>query len=180
MSCLCCIASPLISLRLVRRHLRSYMESLSPKDLTGSYYRVPRPLPRVLPRPLPMPDTVLALGMLDDELLVLVLVLAPLARPLPLPLVPRVVPLAGAGVCLGLSSSSAFLLTSSRRRSASAARRAASCCWAMASFSISRRSCVAPFQFGLSIRRWLCSVWESIRVHVLRRVEALPTVFATV
>ncbi len=152
-----------------------------------SDYFAPRPLPLVLPNPRPIPDTVLADGILDVDVLVLVLAPVPVLAlpplvipPRPRDLVPRAAPRPGAGACLGFSSSSALLRASSRRRSPSVARRSASCCLASASFSISARSCVAPFQFGFSINRWLCSVWERIRVHVFKSVEALPTVFATV
>lgn len=111
----------------------------------------------------------------DDDV-----VAPPLANPLTLPrAVPRAIPLDddGAEVAnLFLSSSSAFLRSSSRRRSASAALRSASCCFCNASFSMSTRSCVAPFHSGLRISRWLCSVWDRMRVHVLSRVEALSTV----
>lgn len=44
---------------------------------------------------------------------------------------------------------------------------------------MSCRSWVEPFQFGLRMSRWLCSVCERMRVHVLRRVEALSTVWET-
>lgn len=78
-----------------------------------------------------------------------------------------------------LSCSSAFRRASSRRRSSSAALRSRACWRAAASASMSCKSWVEPFQLGLRMRRWLCSVCERIRVQVLRRVEALSTVWET-
>lgn len=78
-----------------------------------------------------------------------------------------------------LSCSSALRRTSSRRRSSSAALRSRACCRAAASASMSCRSWVEPFQLGLRMSRWLCSVCERMRVQVLRRVEALSTVWET-
>jgi hypothetical protein len=147
--------------------------------------------PLVYPNPpLPIPDVFLELATLldvvsapyaDDEDDA---VAPPLVKPLTLPLeTPRAIPLEDDGAvpaALFRSSSSAFLRASSRRRSASAARLSASCCFCSASFSMSTRSCVAPFHSGLSSSRWLCSVCDRMRVHVLRRVEALSTVLETV
>lgn len=39
---------------------------------------------------------------------------------------------------------------------------------------------MVPFQSGLRMRRWLCSVCDSMRVHVLRSAVALFTVCDTV
>lgn len=78
-----------------------------------------------------------------------------------------------------LSCSSALRRTSSRRRSSSAALRSAACCRAAASASMSCRSWAEPCQLGLRMSRWLCSVCERMRVQVLRRVEALVTVWET-
>lgn len=146
--------------------------------------------PLVYPKPpLPIPDAGLELPTLlevvsapyvdEDE----VEDALPLVSPLTLPLVtPRPTPRDDVDVpaALLLSSSSAFLRASSRRRSTSAARLSASCCFCSASFSMSTRSCVDPFQSVLRISRWLCSVCERIRVQVLSSVEALSTVLETV
>lgn len=78
------------------------------------------------------------------------------------------------------SSSSRRRWISNRRCSSSCARRSASCCRAMASASCCAMSSVTPFQLGWSSRRWLCSVCDRIRVHVLSRVDALLTVLDTV
>lgn len=75
-----------------------------------------------------------------------------------------------------LSCSSALRWAASRRRSSSAALRSRACWRAAASASMSCRSWVEPFQLGLRMSRWLCSVCERMRVQVLRRVEALSTV----
>ncbi len=146
--------------------------------------------------PLPIPDVFRELAtLLDvvsarsapyaDEEDEVVVVAPPLVTPLTLPLVtPRPVPLVdedgAVPAALRLSSSSAFLRASSRRRSASAARLSASWCFCSVSVSMSTRSWVEPFQSGLRISRWLCSVCERMRVHVLSSVEALSTVLDTV
>ena len=153
-------------------------------------YLAARPtlLPLVLPSPLPMLEPLRALCMLEAVVSADVLVLAPLPTPEPLvsprtrPLVPRATrPVDDEEATRRLrSSSSAFRRAASRRRSTSAALRSASCCLYKASLSISTRSCVAPFQFGFVKSRWLCSVCDRMRVHVLRSVEALVTVLDTV
>lgn len=79
-----------------------------------------------------------------------------------------------------LWSSSARRLNSLRRLSSSAALRSAAAALAAASASMSARSCDAPFHEGFRSSRWLCSVCERMRVHVLRRVEAVLTVLETV
>lgn len=144
------------------------------------YHLDPLPLPLVPPMPLPVPDPPLELD--DAEVLVSETkpVLPPLDIPLPRPRCPRAPPRLGTPACLCCSASSALRRASSRRRSSSAARRSAACCLCSASFSISARSWDAPFQLGFRIRRWLCSVWESMRVQVFSRVEALVTVRDTV
>jgi hypothetical protein len=78
------------------------------------------------------------------------------------------------------SSSSRRRRASSRRCSSSAALRWAASCRCRASASCSATSSVAPFQAGLRMRRWLCSVCDNIRVHVLSSTEALFTVLETV
>lgn len=78
-----------------------------------------------------------------------------------------------------VSASSLRRRNSSRRCSSSRALRSASCCRWRASASCSTRSSVVPFHLGSRIRRWLCSVWDRILVHVLRRVDALFTVCVT-
>lgn len=105
----------------------------------------------------------------------------PRPRVLPLtPLVPEPRPAAEPVPAIrALSCSSALRRTSSRRRSSSAALRSAACWRAIASASMSCMSWVEPFQSGLRMSRWLCSVCESMRVQVLRRVEALLTVWET-
>lgn len=118
---------------------------------------VPIPLPRVVDLVVPRTPRVV-----------------PLPRPV---LLGAPVPLVATSRCL---CSSARRLTSARRLSSSAALRSAAAALAAASLSISARSCDAPFQDGLRSKRWLCSVCESMRVHVLRRVEAVFTVFETV
>lgn len=45
---------------------------------------------------------------------------------------------------------------------------------------MSTRSCVAPFQLGFKMRRWLCSVCDKMLVQVLSKVDALLTVLDTV
>lgn len=77
------------------------------------------------------------------------------------------------------SRSSTARRASSRLRSSSAARRCTAKCSASFSSSMASRSLLAPFQSLLRMRRWLCSVWDRIRVQVLRRVEALVTVWDT-
>jgi len=150
--------------------------------------------PLAPPNPLPMLDPLRALCKLDTLLsaakLELLLVLPPrpmpepLVNPLPRDRVPRaprvVVDVVVVGACLCRSASSAFRRASSRLLSASAARLSASCCLRRFSLSISSRSCVAPLQFGFRISRWLCSVCDRMRVHVLSRVLALVTVCDTV
>lgn len=93
--------------------------------------------------------------------------------------VPRMLLVPGASLRF-VSSSSLRRRNSSRRCSSSRARRSASCCLCSASASCSARSSVVPFQLGLRMRRWLCSVCDRIRVQVLSRVEALLTVCVTV
>lgn len=78
------------------------------------------------------------------------------------------------------SSSSALRAAASRCCCSASSRRSAACCLWMASFSMSATSWVAPCQLGFRIKRWLCSVWDSILVHVFRRVDADVTVFDTV
>lgn len=97
--------------------------------------------------------------------------------------VPRVVPralLVVGGCARFLASSSAFRAAASRCLCSSCSRRSAACCLRIASFSMSATSCVAPCQLGLRISRWLCSVWDRIRVQVLSSVEAELTVRDTV
>jgi len=98
------------------------------------------------------------------------------------PRVPVVVPrvLLVVGCARFLASSSAFRAAASRCLCSSCSRLSAACCFRIASFSMSATSCVAPCQFGLRISRWLCSVWERIRVQVLSRVAAELTVRETV
>lgn len=156
---------------------------------------VPVPLvPLVLPKPLPIPEVALALpyiegcpvsvrgATVDADIPRPPLVIPPLPLAIPRPIPPRTeLPLVvGAPTVLCRSSSSAFLRASSLRRSRSAACLSASCCFWSASFSMSCRSWVDPFQSVLRMSRWLCSVCERIRVQVLRRVDALSTVFETV
>ena len=146
--------------------------------INASYLGARARLPLTLPVPLPIPEP-RTLGILDT--LLFPAELPPRGIPLPLVLNP-LVPLAGTAVpaCLLLSSSSARRLASSRRLCSSTTRRSAACCFCIASASTSRTSCVAPFQVGSCIRRWLCSVCESIRVQVFSRADELETVPETV
>lgn len=125
------------------------------------------PPPRTIP---PLPRVVLAPP----------LVPLPAANPRPRPLVDddvAVVVLPPASrLC---SRSSTRRRASSRLRSSSAARRCTASCSTSFSSSIASRSLLAPFQSLLRMRRWLCSVCDRIRVQVLRRVEALVTVWDT-
>lgn len=112
---------------------------------------------------------------LDDAVATLVRPRAP-RRPVE-PRVPREE--VEAGSFLLDSSSSRRRRSSSLRSSSSAALRASSCCFRNASASISAKSFVAPFHVGSRIRRWLCSVWDKMRVQVLSSVEAFETVLET-
>lgn len=95
-------------------------------------------------------------------------------------LVPRV-PLTADDVWdLLRSSSSCFLAKASFLCCSSKALLSASCCFNNASFSMSAASLLAPCQEGFKMSLWLCSVWESIRVHVSRRVADDATVLETV
>lgn len=107
---------------------------------------------------------------------------APRCPALTPPRVPRTpVPLAVVPpASLRRSASSAARRSSSRLRCSSAARRCASSCCATRSSSTASRSRVEPCQSLLRRRRWLCSVCDRMRVHVLRRVEAFVTVLETV
>lgn len=116
---------------------------------------VPTPLPRAVALVVPLTPRVLTLP-----------------RPGPVVLGPTVV-----SRCL---CSSALRRASPRRLSSSAALRSAAAALAAASLSMSARSCDAPFQDGFRSSRWLCSVCDRMRVHVLRRVEAVLTVLETV
>lgn len=125
------------------------------------------PIPEVgLDVPIPLPRAV-----------ALVVPRVPRVLTLPRP-VPALLELAVASRCLWVSS--ARRRASARLLSSSAALRSAAAALAAASFSMSARSCVAPFQVGFKMSLWLCSVCERIRVHVLRSVEAALTVFETV
>lgn len=111
----------------------------------------------------------------------------PRAVALVVPLTPRVLTLPRTGPVLlepvavsRCLCSSARRRTSARRLSSSAALRSAAAALAAASLSMSARSCDAPFQDGFRSSRWLCSVCDKMRVHVLRRVEAVFTVLETV
>ena len=99
-------------------------------------------------------------------------------RPRLVVVVPRV--LLVVGCARFLASSSALRVAASRCLCSSCSRLSAACCFMIASFSMSAASWVAPCQFGLRINRWLCSVWERIRVQVLSRVAAELTVRETV
>lgn len=77
------------------------------------------------------------------------------------------------------SASSVARRRSSSLRSSSAARRCAASCCSRRSSSTASRSREAPRQSRSSRSRWLCSVCERMRVQVLRRVEALVTVWET-
>ena len=133
---------------------------------------VPRPIPLIGRRVVVVDDPrapvrlVLTLGVLPSP------VLRTVPRPVPLP------PLVFAA--RRLSSSSALRAAASRCCWRACSRRSAACCLCIASFSLSATSWVAPCQLGLRINRWLCSVWDRIRVHVLRRVDADVTVLETV
>lgn len=118
---------------------------------------VPRPTPIPIPLPLPTP------------------------RPLTLPLLtPRTSPADEAPAWRLWSSSSARRRASSRRRSSSCTRLSAACLRRSSSAWTSTRSCDEPCQSVSRMRRWLCSVWESMRVQVFRRVEASPIVLDTI
>lgn len=112
----------------------------------------------------------------DDAVATLVRPRAP-RRPAEEPRAPRAE--VEAGNFLLNSSSSRRRRSSSLRSSSSAALRASSCCFRSASASISAKSFVAPFHVGSRIRRWLCSVWDKMRVQVLSSVEAFETVLET-
>lgn len=157
---------------------------------------VPAPVPlvpravRPAPKPLPICDPALELALavllfpspdvfaLAPPLMIRLprVVLAPLVPAAPRP---RPVAVVVAPASRRCSRSSTARRASSRRRSSSAARRCAASCSASLSSSMASRSLLAPFQSLLRIRRWLCSVWERMRVQVLRRVEALVTVWET-
>lgn len=139
---------------------------------------------RVVPKPLPMPEV----PRLLEELVVrtsgrrlpaVVLLVATRPRVGLVPLVPRRPLVDGGASLLAVCSSSRRLRSSSRRRSSSAALRSAARCFSRASASCSARSSERPFQPGLRISRWLCSVCERILVHVFNRLDALATVWAT-
>jgi hypothetical protein len=124
--------------------------------------------------PRPPPDK-----LLDRPATYPVPLILPLPVPLPRPLLP-LVPRTAVPACRCLSSSSALRLVSSRRLSSSAALLSAACAFNTISFSIFATSWLAPCQFGLRIKRWLCSVCDSIRIQVFRSVEADVTVRDTV
>lgn len=90
--------------------------------------------------------------------------------------VPRVLLVVVVDCARLLASSSAFRAAASRCLCNSCSRLSAACCLRTDSFSLSAMSCVAPCQSGLRISRWLCSVWDKIRVQVLSKVEAELTV----
>lgn len=123
------------------RHPIPFRISLSTPYL-GPLARLPLTLPLLLAIPVPR-----TLGILDT--LLFPTELPPRGMPLPLVLNP-LVPLVDVAVpaCLLLSSSSACRFASSRRFCSSATRRSAACCFCIASVSMSRRSCVAPFHVG--------------------------------
>lgn len=152
------------------------------------FHSVPRPLPRPR-RPRPMP--LLARPLVESLRLTprpvcpptptypveVVEVEVPRGRvPLPLPLTAGF----GGPASAFLRSSSAFLAAASRRACSSAARRSTACFLWLSSSSMSAMSCVAPCHCGFRMRRWLCSVWERMRVHVWSSVEAFWTVLETV
>ena len=141
--------------------------------------RSPRPMPlparalveslRLTPRPVCPPTPTCPVEVVDAE--------APRGRvPLPLPLVAGF----GGPASAFLRSSSAFLAAASLRACSSAARRSTACFLWVSSSSRSTMSCVAPCHCGFKMSRWLCSVWERMRVHVCRSVEAFWTVLETV
>ena len=163
-----------------KQHLSSAIE----KSL---YHDSPLPLPRT-PMPLPMPLVVLpgATPPLDVPLVppcpptpTYPLPALPADVPLPLALGPLTLPFTSAASLRLFSSSSAFLAAASRLCDSSTSFLSFSCCRSRFSFSASAISCVAPCHEGLRIRRWLCSVWERMRVHVWSNVEALDTVRET-
>lgn len=142
--------------------------------------------PLVVPTPLPMPEVPRVLDAVPGLLLSDRWDAVPpreLTRPrlvvrvLDAPRMPR--DGVGAPSLRFSSSSSRRRRRSSRLCSSSAALRSAARCLSSASASCSARSSVAPFQPGWRMRRWLCSVCDRMRVQVLRRVEALETVFET-
>lgn len=177
-----------------RQHKNKLNTKLTSTHVHFTPLPAPVPVPRVplavLPAPNPLPICDPAL---EPELVLLTTdVFAPdppLKKPLPLvvvplaaprvPLAPRVPAVAAPLARRCCSRSSNARRVSSRRRSASAARRCSARCSASLSSSMASRSRVAPAQSLLRIRRWLCSVCERMRVQVLRRVEALVTVWET-
>ena len=150
------------------------------------FHMTPLDRPLVEPTPLPILEAPRVPDAPDEELVSCAVVpprtvddLARVRAPLSLiaPRVPRAVP--DAAACLRSVSVSRFLRSSSRLSSSSAALRSAARCLRRASASCSARSSVAPLQPGFSISRWLCSVCESIRVQLFKRIEALWTDFKT-
>lgn len=141
--------------------------------------RSPRPMPlparplveslRLTPRPVCPPTPTYPVVVVDDE--------APRGRvPLPRPLAAGF----GGPASAFLRSSSAFLAAASLRACSSAARRSTACFLWISSSSRSSTSWVAPCHCGFRMSRWLCSVWDRMRVQVWRSVEAFCTVFETV
>lgn len=155
-----------------------------------TFYILPRPratpVARVLPLALPLTGLRVIVDIEAPPLVVAVLaLLGVLPRPV-LRTLPRVAPIfplfdALAACPLLLSAaSSAFLAVASLCCSNSCWRRSAACCFNAASSSMSTISCEAPCQLGFSIKRWLCSVCERMRVHELTRYEAESTVWEMV
>lgn len=150
--------------------------------------RVVRPTPN--PLPICDPARELRLEELVPPTPLLLVVVPPRRIPRPLvvraplvPAAPRPRPVVDAADVVpairALSCSSSLRRISSRRRSASLRSRCLASSRSIFSASISSRSLLAPFQFLLRMRRWLCSVCDRIRVHVFRRVDALVTVWET-
>ena len=149
------------------------------------YYlpRTPRalPIPVVRPREAEGARNILVLPELDAgvEMLALDAWLEPLERPRPLPLVTLDGPTAAA-CCRRLSSSSAFWAATALRSCSSISLLSDSYCLSLSSSSISAISWVAPCHDGSRISLWLCSVWDSIFVHVFNNWDAELTVLFTV
>lgn len=165
-----------------------YLCCISQRMVQHGAHSVPLPLPRLRrPRPMPLPARPLVESLRPTPRpvcpptptypVVVVDVEVPRGRvPLPLPLVAGF----GGPASALLRSSSAFLAAASLRACSSAARRSTACFLWLSSSSMSSTSCVAPCHCGFRMSRWLCSVWERMRVHVWRSVEAFWTVLDTV
>jgi hypothetical protein len=183
-----CDERPLAESNVDSGYLRRYSYAVIARGCRNEWspHVEPLPLPRS-PRPMPLParPPVDPLRLRPRPVcpptptyppVVDVVVEAP--RPLvtlPLPLVLAL----GAASALRRSSSS-LLAAASLLACSSAARRSAACCRYVSSSSMATKSCDAPCHCGFRMSRWLCSVWDKMRVHVWSRVEAFWTVLETV